>query len=333
MDRGFRWMAVGMVMAGLWATAFGQEASSDKPFRIGMIGLDTSHVVAFSDIFHSAKEPDELAKFRVVAAFKGGSPDLQKDSMDRIPNHTKILVEKHKVKIYDSIEEMCKNVDGVMLESVDGRPHLKQAIPVIQAGLPLFIDKPMGGSLKDVIEIFRLAKEANVPVWSASSLRYDTAVVEMREKIKNMKVKKVITWGPCHHEPHHPDLFWYGVHGVEMLFTLMGPGCKSIVRTENTDIVTGTWADGRIGVYDPTRKDYGMEVITEDETLKSGIKSDFYRKEMQQVAKFFTTKKAPLDPAITIELFAFMQAADVSKEQGWKEVSLADVIEKAKAGR
>jgi hypothetical protein len=298
-----------------------------------MIGLDTSHVEAFTNIFNNAKPPDGLAKFRVVAAFKGGSPDMPKESFDRVPGYTKTLTEKFGVKIYDTIEELCRNVDGIMLESVDGRPHLAQAKPVIKAGLPLFIDKPMAGSLHDVIEIFRLAEEANVPCWSGSSLRFDSNVIEMKKKIKGKKVREIIAWGPCHHEKHHPDLFWYGVHGVEMLYTLMGTGCRTVVRKPGTDIVTGTWADGRTGVFDPTRKDYGMEVVTEEGTLKSGIKGDFYRKQMGEVARFFETRKAPVDSKTTIELFAFMEAADECNRQEGKPVKTTDVTAKAKSGQ
>ena len=106
-----------------------------------------------------------------MAAYKGGSPDIP-SSISRVQEYSKTLQEKYGVKFYDSIEEMCKDVDAVLLESVDGRPHLAQVKPVLQAGKPVYIDKPMAASLKDVLEIFRLAQEAKVPVFSASSLRY-----------------------------------------------------------------------------------------------------------------------------------------------------------------
>ncbi|MBN1344815.1 MAG: Gfo/Idh/MocA family oxidoreductase [Phycisphaerae bacterium] len=294
-----------------------------------MIGLDTSHVKAFTEIFNNAKAPDPLAKCRVVAAFKGGSPDIP-SSADRVDGYTKLLAEKHGVKLYETIEEMCKNVDGVMLESVDGRPHLKQARPVIKAGLPLFIDKPVAGSLADVIEIYRLAKEGGVPVWGGSSLRFDSNVVKAAEKAKQGGVKKVIAWSPCHKEPHHPDLFWYGVHGVEILFTVMGTGCEKVVRKEGTEIVTGTWSDGRIGVFDPTRKNYGVEVITADGKTEMPSKGDFYKGQMKAISDFFVTGKVPVRPEETVEMYAFMEAADESKRQGYKEVSIAEVMAKAR---
>src|SRR5262249_30312412 len=93
--------------------------AEEKPqmLKVGIIGLDTSHVVAFTDIIHrGGKAP--LENVRVVAAFPGGSPDLEETSVKRIPMFTKTLREKHKVEIVDSIEEVLKKVDAVLLESV-----------------------------------------------------------------------------------------------------------------------------------------------------------------------------------------------------------------------
>ena len=331
MSSGRRIVVLGVLfMLACSGTVLGAKPTFDKPFRIGMIGLDTSHVVGFTKLFNDAKKPDPLARFRVVAAYKGGSADIS-SSADRVEGFTKTLHEKYGVEICDSIEAMCKKVDGVMLESVDGRPHLGQARPVIKARLPLYIDKPMAGSLADVIEIFRLAEQAKTPCWSASSLRYWTPVVALQTEAAGKPFEKVIAWSPCKHEEHHPDLFWYGVHGAEVLFTLMGPGCQTVVRKKDTDIVTGTWPGGRIGIFDPTRGGYGAEVTLGGKTSKTGKPTEhMYLSLMKQVAKFFETGKVPVPSAVTIDMFAFMEAADESKRQGYKQVSIADVIAKAK---
>ena len=178
----------------------------------------------------------------------------------RVEEYSKTLREKYGVKFYDSIEEMCKDVDAVLLESVDGRPHLEQVKPVLQARKPVFIDKPMAASLQDVIEIFRLAKEAKVPVFSSSSLRFarDT------QAVRNGSIGKVTyaeTYGPCELEPHHPDLFWYGVHGVESLFTIMGTGCQTVQRQTTPDgkiEVVGTWSGGRKGIFREDKNFHGL---------------------------------------------------------------------------
>ncbi len=160
-----------IVGAGLLAAGVCLTAAPEKEIRIGLIGLDTSHVVAFTQALNDAAYPNHIPGGRVVAAYKGGSPDIP-SSADRIEGYTTELQEKYGVKLVDSIEALCREVDAVMLESVDGRPHLEQARPVIKAGKPLYIDKPMAASLADGLEIFRLAKAAKVPVFSASSLRF-----------------------------------------------------------------------------------------------------------------------------------------------------------------
>lgn len=321
-----------LILAGVAPAA---EPSFDKPFKLGMIGLDTSHVVAFTKIINSAKPPSRLAKFRVVAAFKGGSPDIP-TSADRVDKFTNTLKKDYGLEICPTIEALCKKVDGILLESVDGRPHLRQARPVIKAGLPMFIDKPMAGSLADVIEIFRLCEKAGVPCWSSSSLRYWPPVIKVKEQLKGKQIKRATSWGPLNFEPHHPDYFWYGVHGCEILFSVMGPGCVSVIREEGTNKVTGTWSDGRIGVFDPTlkakkKRNYGVIVETADgKTLESGKSGGYYEALMEQIAIFFETGKPPVPAKETINMFAFMEAADESKRQGFKEVKISDVMAKAK---
>jgi Oxidoreductase family, NAD-binding Rossmann fold len=192
--------------------------------RLGIIGTDTSHAVAFTQLFNDPAAKGHVAGGKVVAAFRGGSPDIP-ESWDRVDKYAETLRSKYGVQFYDSIPEVCRHVDGVLLESVDGRPHLEQVKPVLAARKPVFIDKPMAGSLRDVLEIFRLAKAAKVPVFSSSALRFaaDTQAVSHGSI---GRVAYAETYGPCELEPHHPDLFWYGVHGVEALETVMGTGAK-----------------------------------------------------------------------------------------------------------
>ncbi|PAW84449.1 MAG: dehydrogenase [Pedosphaera sp. Tous-C6FEB] len=296
--------------------------------RIGMIGLDTSHVPAFTDILNNPQNKAHVPGAKVVAAFKGGSPDIA-SSRDRVEGFTKTLVEKYGVKIYDSIEEMVKHVDAVFIESVDGRPHLAQAIPVIKARKPLFIDKPMAGSLKDVLEIFRLAKEARVPVWSSSSLRYSKAAQAVRGGSVG-KVNYAEAASPASLEPSHPDLFWYGVHGCESLFTVMGTGCETVKRGTTADgkiEVTGKWKGGRTGIF---REAKGYTGVAKGDKGEAAIGAyDGYAPLVAEAIKAFQTGVVPVSPEETIELFAFMEAADESKRRGGAEVSLAEVLKKA----
>lgn len=302
--------------------------AQEKELRLGLIGLDTSHVIAFTERLNDVAGANHVPGGRVVAAFKGGSPDI-KSSADRLEGYTATLVEKYGVKIYPSIEELCRNVDAVLLESLDGRPKLEQVRPVLAAGKKVFIDKPVAGSLKDAIEIYRLAAEAGVPCWSASSLRFHPGVIEVAQAQAG-EVRGAISYGPASMEPSHPDLFWYGIHPSEVLFTVLGTGCESVVRvhTPDTDVVTGIWTGGRTGVlyglrnqktgYQVTK--FGTKAIV---TQKSG---GDYTPMLREIIKFFQTGVAPVTPETTLELYAFMEAADESKRRGGVPVSIAEVL-------
>ena len=299
-----------------------------KPMRLGMIGLDTSHVVAFTRILNDASRPDHIPGAKVVAAFKGGSDDVE-SSYTRVDKFTEQLRTEFGVEIVDSIETLCTKVDAVLLESVDGRPHLEQAKPVIAAGLPLFIDKPMAGSLKDVIEIFSLARKAGVPCFSSSSLRYYPSLVELKSKDIG-ELKGAISYGPCSLEPHHPDLFWYGVHPTEALFAVMGTGCQSVSRTfsPGTDVVSGLWNNGNTGIVYGLRTGHSAYKVTVfgSKGIEDQQGGGSYVPLVKEIVHFFQTGKPPVSARETVELFAFMQAADISKANGGCSVNVPDLI-------
>ena len=304
--------------------------AQEKVKRIGIIGLDTSHSPAFTRLFNAEEAEPDIAGFRVVAAYPHGSPDIQ-SSVERIPRYTEEVKELG-VEIVNSIAELLEKVDFVLLETNDGRPHLDQALQVIAAKKPLFIDKPIAGSLADAIAIFNAAEEANVPVFSSSSLRYVSSAQSVRSgSIGN--VEGADAFSPATLEPTHPDLFWYGIHGVELLFTVMGTGCESVRRfsSENTDIVIGTWEGGRTGVFRGIRNGksgyggtaYGSEGIEHLGPYEG------YRPLVVSIAEFFRSGIPPVSRQETIEIYAFMEAADLSKAQEGQPVSIPEVIQKA----
>ncbi len=320
------------LVLGFPVAARGDEAV--KPLRAGIIGLDTSHVTAFTDLLNGPKATGALAGVRIVAAYPGGSPDLP-DSRNRLEGFTKTLRDKYHVEIVPSIDALLKKVDVVFLESVDGRPHLEQVKPVLKAGKPVFIDKPVAGSLADAVQIYDLARTYKVPVFSSSSLRFSPGILGMRKDPRVGDVLGCSAYGPCPLEKHHPDLFWYGIHGVETLFTIMGPGCTSVVRvhTDGTDLVVGTWKDGRVGSFRGIRKGasgYGALVFGSKGIAPSGGYGG-YKPMVEEICKFFRTGRPPVGAEETLEIYAFMEAADASKRRGGVPVTLASVLARARA--
>ncbi len=291
--------------------------------RLGIVGTDTSHAVAFTQILNDPNARGHVPGARVVAAYKGGSPDVE-SSYTRVDKFAETLKTRWNVEFVPDIPTLCRKVDAVLLESVDGRVHLEQARQVIASGKPVFIDKPLAATYEDALEIYRLAKAANVPWFTSSSLRYS----EIATKMKFDDAKGVITWGPGPTEPHHYlDLSWYGIHAVEMLFALMGTGCQEVVRSSapSVDVITCTWKDGRVGtVYSlRTGGDYGATVFRPKQIVQSSPDMrEGYEPLVQEIVKFFQTKTPPVPYEETLEIFAFMDAAQRSKAAGGAPMKL-----------
>lgn len=293
--------------------------------KVGMIGLDTGHSPAFVKSLNSAQEGEYL-NYKVVAAYPKGT-ELVREWKDRIPEFT-AEVQKYDVEIVDTIPQLLEKVDYVILTTIDGNKHLEQVMPVLEAGLPVFIDKPLAASMDDARKIAAAAERYNTPMFSASSLRFLNGAHEVRNG-RLGRVNSVEAYSPAYIEEHHPDLFWYGVHGVEILFTILGLGCQWVERTftPDMDLVVGMWEGDRIGTFRGIRKGragYGGIVYAEDgiELLNN---FEGYSGLLHAIVAFFESGQTPVDIDETLEIFAFMQASEVSKTSGGKRVFLHEV--------
>lgn len=297
--------------------------------KIGIIGLDTSHAPAFTKLLHADDKKPEYKNFEIVAAYPYGSKTI-KSSYERIPKYTE-QVKTYGVEIVSSIKELLDKVDCVMLLTNDGNLHLQQANEVFKTGKSVFIDKPLGASLSQAIAIFQLANKYEVPVFSASSLRYST---QNQSLIANdsLKILGADSYSPAKNEPSHPDFSWYGIHGVETLFTVMGTGCVSVNRmsSEDTDVVVGLWDDGRIGTFRGRRSGkslYGGTAFTQKGTVSIGA-YEGYGFLLDEILKFFASGKSPISEKETLEIFTFMEASNQSERKGGKIISMESTYNK-----
>lgn len=296
------------------------------PIGVGFIGLDSSHCIAFTELLHRADGPPEFAGIRIVAAFPGGSPDFPL-SRDRVQGYTEQM-QHMGVEIVNSIEILLEKVDVVILGSVDGRQHFKQVDPVFRAGKPVFIDKPLAHNLADALKIQALGKKYNTPWFSASALRYQKELQSMMQSDVLGEVVGCDSYGQSRAGVGHADLAWYGVHGIETLYTVLGPGCISVTRlqTDRSEQVTGLWENGRIGTYRGIREHthktgFGATIFGTQSQQHISLLAD-YEGLVIEIARFFRTRRAPIEEAATIEIFAFIEAADESKRQGGVPVTL-----------
>jgi len=309
-----RWPIVLTVVCGVCTAA---------DLRVGIIGLDTSHAVEFTKILNRPDHPEHVPGAKVVAAYKGGSPDI-KESSSRVDKFTDQLRNELGVEIVPDIPILLSKVDAVLLLSIDGRIHLEQVRPVFAARKPVFIDKPLAATLEDARAIAKLADESHAHWFSSSSLRYG----EIAKTMRFDDAQGAIAWGPGPFEEHHYlELAWYAIHPIEMLYSLLGPGCEEVTRisASDADEVTCRWKGGKIGTVRALRPygPYGAVVFRPKDVVESPANAKAgYAPLLVEIVKFFQTGKPPVSNAETLEIFAMMDAAQRSKEAGGKPMRL-----------
>jgi virulence factor len=283
--------------------------------KLGILDFDTSHVVEFTKrLNHKDITKDQWVDGAQVVI---GCPGESKLEPKKIPEYTEMM-KKLDVPLVDKPEAMIGKVDGMLIESVEGTPHYERAKPFLEAGIPCFIDKPFTCSLADANKIADLAEKKKTPVFSSSSLRYAPDLVQFMNDDKHGKIQGVLTWGPAPTHERNPGLYHYGIHPVEVLYTLMGPGCQHVTCTHEKDVelVTGVWKDGRVATVRGLRPygDYGFTAFTEKGVKHVSIGTQFiYCELLKKIVEFFEKKKAPLDVAVTVEMMAFIEAALASQ--------------------
>lgn len=311
------------VMLGQVATA------KDGVLRAGIVGCDTSHVIEFTKLINDPKAEPPLSDVHVTVAYPGGSQDIP-SSRNRLPNYVKQLSDRG-IKIVDSLSDLAGQCDVVLIESLDGRPKPAQFRAIAQ-GKPVFVDKPAAASLADLLTIYRIADETHTPIFTSSSRRF---VEDVQAATKDHSIGEMLgceTLSPLELEKHHPDLFWYGIHGVEPLFTIMGTGCVEVSRTDSpiTSVVVGKWKDGRIGSYRGVKKGYYYAFSlfgTKGVIQRTGQAG--YGPLVAHICEFFKTGKPPVPREQTLEIYAFMEAADASLKAGGKPIAIADIMQAA----
>ncbi len=292
--------------------------------RLGIVGTDTSHAPAFASVLNDPSNPNHIPGARIVAAYKGGSADLP-DSANRVDKFAEELRTKYGVEIVPDIATLLTKVDAVLLESVDGRVHLAQFREIAKGGKPVFIDKPLSSSLSGAREIARVAKQMNVKWFSSSSLRFGDGIAALKQS----NLTGVLAWGPGPTEVRHElELSWYGIHTVEVLFTLMGTGCEQVTMTSSADadVVTGRWKDGRLGTIrvDRPYSPFGAASFSKKAVVTKSEKELYsgYVGLLREIVKFFQTGVSPIPESETLEMFEFMEAARQSKLKAGAPVAL-----------
>lgn len=300
----------------------------DKNLRLGLIGLDTSHVTAFTKLLNDPEDPYHVNGGTIVAGYPGMSADLEA-SYKRVEGFTAELRDRFGVHIAETPEEVAQQCDAVFITSVDGRVHYDLLQKVAPFGKPVFVDKPFTTRSEEAAKMYALADKYRFPLMSCSALRYSVALEECMQEIADEEIIGADTYGPMYLEPTHPALYWYGIHSVEMLFAILGRECRRVTAftTNDHEMVVGEWEDGRIGTVRGNRSGnqaFGGAVHSRKFTKHIDVYSrpkPYYASMLERIIRMFETGKSPIDAEETMEIIRFIEAANESRESG-KPVSL-----------
>jgi predicted dehydrogenase len=315
-----------VLISGVWVILIGGPTLAATTFpdhplgvltviKLGLVDCDTSHCVEFTKrLNHQGIAEDQWVQgARVVV----GCPGESKIAPELIPKYAQEMAGLG-VRLVDRPEAMIGHVDGVLIESLEGAAHWERARPFLEAGIPCFIDKPFAGSVAEAKKIADLAARKGVPLFSSSSLRYAPEVVRFPQDPKHGRLWGVLAYGPASQHPRNPGLLHYAIHAVEILYTLMGPGCEWVtcMETKGTDVVTGRWHDGRLasirGIRDGPGA-FGFTAFTDAGVKSIPVSTLFiYRELLTKIVEMMQTRKPPLAIGVTVEIMAFMEAARVS---------------------
>ncbi|MDU2242563.1 MAG: Gfo/Idh/MocA family oxidoreductase [Paenibacillus sp.] len=291
--------------------------------NIGMIGLDTSHVIAFAELLHLEDHPYHVPGGRIVYAYPGGSKDFEL-SASRVEPFTQTLASQFGVRMLDSIEAVAEARDAILLESVDGRVHLEQFLKIVPYGKPVFIDKPFALSLKAAETIIEAAAKHGTRLLSCSSVRFAEGLTAELGREDEAPIIGADCYGPMNLEPTQPGLFWYGIHAADMLYAVMGRGCREVraVASGLHESVTGIWEDGRIGTIRGNRcgnSRFGALVHRSTHSIWADVQAygkPYYASMLEKIIAMFRGGPCPIDPEETLEIIAFIEAANASRDSG-----------------
>lgn len=301
-----------------------------KELMIGMVGLDTSHVTAFIQAFNDPTAPFFLpGAGKVLKAYPGGSDKFSK-SRNRVAGFCE-FARNHQVELVDSLEGLA-DMDAYLLESVDGDQHLEQFRILAEFGKPVFIDKPLACNYQDAKKIMEIAQQKQIPLLTASSIRFAAGVADLLPDNDKPEVFAVEAFGPMELPPDYRDYFWYGIHCAETIYRYLGCGCQSVrtIHSENFDTIIGTWTNGRQGIVCGNRvkaNNFGARLTTSAGHFAGIQKPEIpYMPTLSRIlSDFFHTKVACIDPAESLEVIGYLEAASRSLAENGREITLDEI--------
>ena len=345
---------LGMAFMAWGLGASGQEVADQpavaaqaeaQPVRLGILGVDNYQSVAFTQLFHDPKAAEALRGVRVVAAWPGTVSEDIPESVANLAKWEKSLAD-YQVKIVPTVREVLDACDGVLVMPLDGRKHRELAKAAMKAGKRVYIGRPLAADFAEAHALLKLARETKAACWTSSQHRFSPGFIGMRNHPEVGTVLGCDVYGGAPTVPHHAELVWHALHGIETLFTIMGTGCVSVqaVSTPTAASITGVWGDGRVGTFRGIKTGavkYSATVFGDKGVSIAGVyghgvpvkgvaplndKYMGYEGIAVELAKFFRGGPAPVSLDETREIFAFMEAAQLSQQRGGQPVQISEIL-------
>lgn len=288
--------------------------------RVGLLGLDMSHAVEFTRRLNDPRHPERVAGARVTCGWPGGSDDFEL-SRSRVGKFTQQVRDDFGVEILSSPQAVAKAADVILITAADGRAHRRLFEQTIEFRRPTFVEKPIATTYADAAAIFHLAREVNVPVMSCSTARFGVPLAKALAEDLGAVIGCDV-FGPMPEQATQPGLFWYGVHSIEVMNVIMGRGCHEVraVRTEETDLMTATWRDGRIATFRGLRNGewkFGVSIHREKGfQFADLLHNSWFKETLELILRDLPNGVSPVESADTLEIVRIIEAANQSRPDG-----------------
>ena len=287
--------------------------------NIAVIGLDTSHSVELPKRMQAPDCPPELHVdgMHVMSCMRFSTPFQSEEGLDA----RQAQLEQWGIKVTMDFDEAVEGCDAIMMEINDPAYHLEYFRKVAALGKPVFLDKPLAGSLEDGRAIMELAKQHGTRVWSGSSVPFTLTLKDALDEMGGTPIKFGGAFGALGTAPAGDSLIWYGVHTFELLQRIMGMGARQVMAWDNGVSVTAgvDYDNGRRGLVELIRGNwfYGGRMIGEDRMSQFKVDNrTFYTCLLNAMRTFFEGGPAPISMEQTFEGLAMMCAANESLKTG-----------------
>lgn len=313
-----------------------------KEIKIAMLGMvdGNGHPYSWSAMFNGYnKEPMEDCGYPVIPRYLEKEPPenfgvrgakVTHIWCDDIEDAKKVAAASKIDNVVENQEDVIGQVDAVIVATDKGDEHIWRVKPFIDAGLPVFIDKPLADNVEDLKTIIKWVKEGHM-IMSSSALRY--------VKEYEPYMKRTTELGDLRYINMTMNKSWerYGIHALEPVYCITGPGYVSVQNTGGKDnniihLVHKNNIDVNLAViYDTAASDLKLLGTKGSVNLKNQDSYYAFHKQLDQFIEYIETGIRPYPFSETIELMEIIIAGIKSREEGGRVVTLEEIRKEVEA--